>query len=1112
MCNSPDLDEPRCPSAKPQTIRELLFHRVAPACAVWVLLTVSAPPAQAAADLYIKDTPADTGAEPNPDPGPMWVSEDIWVRQNPFPGHQPYPFTVDPAWLTAIVPLHQNPEYRDPKYSKPNYVYVRVRNRGDAASTGTERLRVYWAKASTGLSWPSQWVDYIAANCGPNKLYGIEITKPRRNVADLSVPQSAVDDYRDAIVTIGTVPTYQFPDGVQYWHKQNAVHSHVVNYGSLNFTAHGSDAFLPWHREYVSRYETLLREANPTVTLFYWDWTTDPRSSARITGLMGSFAGPIGLPFSALAPPSVSRATGTSFSAPTPTATSDATIVGQATFSGTRVQNESPAHNRSHVFVGGDTGNISSLSTAAQDPFFFLIHGDADRLWAMWQRQDPSRYDPAAAFTGTMAAMTVPMAPWNGLRYNGSAATLSNPANGISPWTTTDGYIMLKRANDPSVVFPPIYDTAPLTIPALLPGESVVIEIPWYPPNPADFSCFGADQGHVCLLARIETSASPPYGMTFAEGSDVFVNTKNNNNIAWKNLTVEDSLPGPLIAAPIWLRNLSLQLAVATRLDLSLPPGNENVSSFADVLLDLKPELFARWVQTGAISQGFERVGGTTLRLIGTNAFVANILLFPNEAQPVEVQLRLHKGYPNPQGQVFAVDLQQSGAPDKPTQLIGGQRFRFDFNKLCLVPERAQWRYWDAGTFPGQSWPQLTYDDSQWKHGPAKLGFGDGNEATVIDGGPPGARHITTWFRNSFALEDPTLYGNLWLRLKADDGAVVYLNGVEIARLRMPVGVAITPDTLASQQVGGLLGELYYPFNVSSFLQLLRASNNVVAVEVHQASPDSPDLGFDLELCANLGTLRFPPRVAFLAPPDSSLHLLGQPIKLVAEAVSPVSTEALSVTFYSDGQPLGSVGQTPYTLVWSNAPPGRHQLTAEVRDVNGLKSSDFITLQVLKHLPPIVTITNPIPDQMFTTADQIPFDVDAYEIGGSIQRVDFYRKAHLPTFNEPEVFLGTRTKPPYSLQMFGVPAGHQLLTAVATDTFGAASYSVPVLIQVVFVPQPVVAIRYAPPSVIIDWTPSAAILEQAPTVTGPWQPVSGASPPFTLVPTSHTMFFRARLP
>ena len=106
---------------------------------------------QAAADLYIKDTPADVGVEPNPDTGPMWISDDIWVRQNPFPGYLPYAFSSDPAWLTAVSPLHENPEYRDPKYSKPNYIYVRVRNRGSSASSGTERLRVYWAKASTGL-------------------------------------------------------------------------------------------------------------------------------------------------------------------------------------------------------------------------------------------------------------------------------------------------------------------------------------------------------------------------------------------------------------------------------------------------------------------------------------------------------------------------------------------------------------------------------------------------------------------------------------------------------------------------------------------------------------------------------------------------------------------------------------------------------------------------------------------------------------------------------------------------------------------------------------------------------------------------------------------------
>jgi len=87
-------------------------------------------------DLYIKDTPSDTGIEPNPDTGPMWVSDDIWVRTTPDPGYQPYPFPEgSPTW----VPLpNENPEYRDPKYSGPNYIYVRVHNRGTSASTGTE--------------------------------------------------------------------------------------------------------------------------------------------------------------------------------------------------------------------------------------------------------------------------------------------------------------------------------------------------------------------------------------------------------------------------------------------------------------------------------------------------------------------------------------------------------------------------------------------------------------------------------------------------------------------------------------------------------------------------------------------------------------------------------------------------------------------------------------------------------------------------------------------------------------------------------------------------------------------------------------------------------------
>lgn len=134
----------------------------------------------------------------------MWVTEDIWVRTTPDPGYQPYPFPEgSPAW----TPLpNENPEYRDPKYSTPNYVYVRVRNRGGMASGGTERLKLYWAKASTGLAWPIQWNDSLSDNCGSGKLSGAEITKPRKNAAAATDAERTA--YRNAILLAGMFPDY----------------------------------------------------------------------------------------------------------------------------------------------------------------------------------------------------------------------------------------------------------------------------------------------------------------------------------------------------------------------------------------------------------------------------------------------------------------------------------------------------------------------------------------------------------------------------------------------------------------------------------------------------------------------------------------------------------------------------------------------------------------------------------------------------------------------------------------------------------------------------------------------------------------------------------------
>ena len=91
-----------------------------------------------------------------------------------------------------------------------------------------------------------------------------------------------------------------------------------------------------------------------------------------------------------------------------------------------------------------------------------------------------------------------------------------------------------------------------------------------------------------------------------------------------------------------------------------------------------------------------------------------------------------------------------------------------------------------------------------WSSGAAELGYGDGDEATVVGYGPDaGNKYITTYFRHRFTVPDSVdgLVG-LTLRLRRDDGAVVYVNGMEAVGGNMPSG-DITFSTLASSAVGG---------------------------------------------------------------------------------------------------------------------------------------------------------------------------------------------------------------------------------------------------------------------------------------------------------------------
>src|SRR5439155_12526192 len=188
------------------------------------------------------------------------------------------------------------------------------------------------------------------------------------------------------------------------------------------------------------------------------------------------------------------------------------------------------------------------------------------------------------------------------------------------------------------------------------------------------------------------------------------------------------------------------------------------------------------------------------------------------------------------------------------------------------------------------------------------------------------SKHITTYFRKSIVVANPSAFSRLLLRLIRDDGAVVYFNGVEVYRNNMLAG-PISYNSLAATTIDGPTETAILDVSLSP--TSLLAGTNSIAVEIHQAAPTSSDIGFDLALLGLTDT-NLTQGVYIVNPANQARIKTPANVALSASAAS--DSAVSKVEYFADGSKIGEAAANPYSFTWSNAPVGMHSLIAIATD------------------------------------------------------------------------------------------------------------------------------------------------------------------------------------
>ncbi|MEZ5329884.1 MAG: lamin tail domain-containing protein [Verrucomicrobiales bacterium] len=164
---------------------------------------------------------------------------------------------------------------------------------------------------------------------------------------------------------------------------------------------------------------------------------------------------------------------------------------------------------------------------------------------------------------------------------------------------------------------------------------------------------------------------------------------------------------------------------------------------------------------------------------------------------------------------------------------------------LPVVELGSEWKYFDETQDLGTAWSQPDYDDSGWKTGVGMFGYetrtlpAPGIQTDLTRDSAGGL--TTYYFRKEIQFTKNPVGSRITIGNVLDDGAVYYMNGQELGRVRIADGAVNWQTEATKVPEEGVLEEGVLSVDGSAFLV---PGRNVFAVEVHNESAASSDLVF----------------------------------------------------------------------------------------------------------------------------------------------------------------------------------------------------------------------------------------------------------------------------